>query len=75
MHPGFLEFVGLARHERDTRPQLAQRLGDLQPEPARAAGDERRPAADIEKLLHAHRDLPALKASAPSHTSSQSRRT
>ena len=38
---GFLEVAGLARGQHDARAGLAERLGDLQAEAARAAGDER----------------------------------
>ena len=45
-----IEFVLLARRERELRAHFAQRLGDLQAEAARAAGDDRGAPGQIEKL-------------------------
>ena len=49
-----VQLVLLARDERDARAELAERLRDLQAEPPRPAGDERRAAAEIEQLPHSH---------------------
>mgnify|MGYP003694039445 CR=1 FL=1 len=45
-----LEVAGLARGEQHARAGLAERLGDLQAEAARAAGDERGLAVQVEQL-------------------------
>ena len=58
MPHGGVQLVLLARDERDARTELAERLRDLQAEPARPAGDERRAAAQIEQLPHSHDLLP-----------------
>ena len=51
--PGrFLEVAGLARGEQDAGAGLAERLGDLQAEAARAAGDERGLAGKVEQLAN-----------------------
>src|SRR5262249_50299727 len=49
-----VELVGLSRGQRELRAHLAERLGDLQPQAARAAGDEGDFSAEIEELLDAH---------------------
>ena len=46
----FLEVAGLARGQQHARAGLAERLGDLQAEAARAAGDERGLACEVEQL-------------------------
>ena len=43
--------AGLARGQQDARAGFAERLGDLQAEAARAAGDERGLAGEVEQLL------------------------
>jgi hypothetical protein len=48
---GFLEVACLARGQQDLGAGFAQRLGDLQPEAARAAGDQRRLAGQVEQCL------------------------
>ncbi len=48
------EFVGLARGEHQPRAHLAQRRRDLQAEAARAAGDQRGAAGQVEELANAH---------------------
>ena len=54
MRGGFLEVRGLARRQQHARAGLAERLGDLQAEPARAAGDDRRAAGKVEELADIH---------------------
>src|SRR6185436_20789969 len=56
----FLQITGLARGQQDARAGLAERLGDLQAEPARSAGHERGLARKIEQLSNggAHVCLP-----------------
>ena len=49
---GGVQFVGMTRHDPQSRPRLAERTGHLQAEPARAAGDQCRAAGEIEQLLH-----------------------
>jgi 7-cyano-7-deazaguanine synthase in queuosine biosynthesis len=51
---GVVQLVLLARGDGDRCAHLAQRLGDLQPEPARAPGDERGAPAKLEQLSHVH---------------------
>src|SRR5439155_26236106 len=41
------EIAGLARAQQNLRARFTERLGDLQPEAARAAGDERRLALEV----------------------------
>ena len=47
---GFFEVARLARREHDLGAGFAERLGDLQAEAARAAGDQRVPASEVEQL-------------------------
>ena len=47
---GLLEVGRLARGEQDLGAGLAERLGDLQAEPAGAAGDQRGAAGEVEEL-------------------------
>ena len=54
MGDGFVELVLLARGDRDPGAHLAERLGHLQAEAARAAGDERVPSPQAEKVKNLH---------------------
>src|SRR5258706_6503421 len=54
MSHGLVELVFLARGDRDLGAHFAERFGHLQPEPARAAGDERGASAKLEQLSHVH---------------------
>src|SRR5690606_26894586 len=70
MRLGLGQFVGLARGDGHARAHLAQGLRHLQAEPARAAGDERRLAGQIEELLdrhHATSNRPAAPCPPPMH--------
>src|SRR5206468_1372353 len=58
-----IELVRLARADGDARAELAEHLGHLQAEPARAAGDEGDLALEIEEPGEAHAAL--RKARAP----------
>jgi len=49
-----LELVRFPRRDRELRAHFAQRLGDLQPEAARAAGDERDLSGEVEEFPYAH---------------------
>ncbi len=49
---GLFQVSRLARAEHDARTRLAQRMGHLQAQAARAAGDERGLALEIEELLN-----------------------
>jgi hypothetical protein len=46
-----LQVAGLARDEQQARAGFTERLGDLQAEAARSAGDDRRAAVQVEQLL------------------------
>jgi hypothetical protein len=48
------ELVALARGERHARAHLPERLGHLQPEAERPAGDERGPPREVEQGPDAH---------------------
>jgi hypothetical protein len=48
-----LQVGGLARAQHDLGAGLAQRLGHLQAQAARAAGDQGRLPGQVEELLHA----------------------
>ena len=57
------ELVLLARSQRQPRAHFAQRFGDLQPEAARAAGDDGDAPGQVEKLLDTHARSPSMRAS------------
>ena len=64
------QLVGLARGDRDLAAHLAQPLGDLQAQAARAAGDERHLALEVEELARAHHatsNSPAAPMPPPMH--------
>jgi len=54
MRARFLQLSGFSRRDGELRAHLAERLGDLQSEPARAAGDERNFSGEIEEFFYAH---------------------
>ena len=51
MVDGGVELILLSRRQNDGGAELAERFGDLQAEPARAAGDERNAAREVEEPL------------------------
>jgi hypothetical protein len=54
MIPGLSKLVGLARADGDVRAHLAERLGDLQAEAARAAGYKCNAAGEIQEIANIH---------------------
>ena len=54
MRERFVELALLARGDRHFRAHLAERFGDLQPEAARAAGDEGVSSLEREQLADIH---------------------
>src|SRR2546422_822360 len=54
MRSRLFQLLGFPRGDRELRAHLAERLGDLQPEAARAAGDQRDLSGEIEEFSYAH---------------------
>ena len=54
MRACFFELGGLARGDRHRGTHFTERFGDLQAQPARTAGDDRHPAAQIHQFLETH---------------------
>jgi len=53
----FVQFGLFSRGEHDLGAHLAERLGDLQPQPARAAGDDRLAPGQAHRFAYRHRTL------------------